>query len=169
MKFSTFRVLSYFDINISAPERYFLSRWEIQIHKVRSYKNVLINPRDDEVKSKWKNNNVIINCCHSLRLLSYRGGNTGLFRFMYLFLILFIWKSFIKRIAVCCFLRSHILVRVSRIIFLAFLSPRWYCSINRWTHIVNNDWFYNYSSFKYLSCRQFFEYSVCEKPSVFRF
>ena len=31
----------------------------------------------------------------------------------------FTWKSFIKRRAVCCFLRGHMLVRVSRIMFLA--------------------------------------------------
>ena len=48
-----------------------------------------------------------------------RRKNIWLFRFTYLFLTLFIWKSFIKRIAVCCFLRSHIIVRISRIIFLA--------------------------------------------------
>ena len=63
------------------------------------------------------------------------GKNIWLFRFTYLFLILFVWKCFIKWIAVCWFLHSHILVRVSRITFLA-PPPKQYYSINRWTLIV---------------------------------
>ena len=73
-------------------------------------------------------------------IIILRGKNIWLFRFTYLFLILFIWKYFIKRIAVCWFLRSHILVRVSKIMFLASPPPpppKRYYSINRWTHIVN--------------------------------
>ena len=70
------------------------------------------------------------------------GKNIWLFKFMHLFLILFIWKSFIKQLAVCCFLRSQMLVRVSRIILLASLSRRYFSS-KRWlSNIVSNNWFH---------------------------
>ena len=74
-------------------------------------------------------------------IITSSGKNIWLFKFTHLFLILFIWKSFIKQLAVCCFLRSQMLVRVSRIILLASLSRR-YFSNKRWTHIVSSNWFH---------------------------
>ena len=130
-------------------------------------KNVLINTRDYEVKSKWKNNSVTIKCCHSLRLLSYRGEKIFDFSGLRICFWFYLKEFYQAESSLLLFAWSY--AGKSKQNYISCLPPRRYYSIKRWTHIVNNDWFYYYSSFKYLSCRQFFEYSVCKIPNALSF